>query len=92
MLKPANLTTHLVSTGAAANEKIQQGNGVVHVSSFNWRTVSVFYFFFSPKLVRGKDPLTESRDSYHMTCSEPGKTGRRNSAKGLVWELLKPKD
>lgn len=44
--KPVNLTTHFVFTVAAENKKIQQGNSVVHVNSFNWRTAAAAFFFF----------------------------------------------
>lgn len=46
--RSANLTTHFVFTEAAENTKTQQGNSVVHVNSFNWRTG--FFFFFFAKL------------------------------------------
>lgn len=47
MFKNSNLTTHFVFTVAAENKKIQQGNSVVHVNSFNWRTAGYFFFFFA---------------------------------------------
>ena len=88
--KPVNLTTHFVFTVAAENKKIQQGNSVVHVNSFNWRTAVAAFFFFFAKL-RGKDPLTESHDADHVTCSDPRKGKGKKKASvpaGSVWHTV----
>ena len=91
--KPVNLTTHFVFTVAAENKKIQQGNSVVHVNSFNWRTAAASFFFIAK--LRGKDPLTESRDTDHVTCSDPrkGKGEKKKKKKasvpsGSVWHTV----
>lgn len=77
MFKNSNLTTHFVFTVAAENKKIQQGNGVVHVNSFNWRTAGYFFFFFlqSWERKRSFDRVTwcPSRDLQWPAEREEGK-------------------